>query len=170
MKRPSSVVRPSVRLSVQFSKPYYSYISVLIFTILAHKGPQVGGSKNCTQGGATWCHYGTSGTARQNTKNATPPTILDRFSNRQCQIIDCSRGHQDCTLLAAILNFGDLVEYRISFFWLSGYQHENGARYGKGHYSMHIGTHIWPFIWYHDLWPQMTFRGQTEVKHSVTVK
>ena len=108
VKRPSSV-----RPSVQFSKHYYSYAFSQIFVILVHNGPQVGGHITFTQGGATWCLYGSTGATRKNTKNATPPTNPNRFSNRWCQIIANPRGHQDCTLLVAILNFGDLVKYRI---------------------------------------------------------
>ena len=30
---------------------------------------------------------------------------------------------------------------------------------------MMIGSHIWSFIWWHLIWPRVTWRGQIEVKH-----
>ena len=112
-----SVVRPSVRRpSVRpftFSKHYSSFTIQWIPLVLTDNSPWGGGSTGMVYGGTTCIGYGTSGAKHKNTKNATPPTNHDRFSNRWCQIVALSRAHPGMSLLVVNPYFANLVEYRI---------------------------------------------------------
>ena len=73
----------------------------------------LGWGKYRNDGGANYSGYGTSGVMHKNTKNTTPPTNHDRFSNRLRQIVALSGVHPGMTLLGVSSYFANLVEYRI---------------------------------------------------------